>query len=505
MENFYEKLNNYLKTTYIDGITEDKFKTSFSLTDFSLTDEEAKSLKQKCSDTVNKIIDGIFANKKSTEIVNAIKQVTEIIGCINDYTIGDEISLQIWYQDKIKIKSSEEKSLLENTLNNFINDMKLSNTLNSDVLNISFAEIESAIDFENAVKSYSNIPIIDRLKDILNTGYFKNLANKEPEKAKMALVQFLSMYGHYKSNVEIYNKIEKIYSNDFEDRTQLKKIIEDIRVEYDKIFNNEEINSLLPTLFLENIEEVKSFCVDYCMQDIILITEDGQNLKKQMEDYIKEKDTSSIYISKESFDGWIETLKSFVYEPINPEDDLITDAIAKRYIDETIMKYRILFGSKLVAGCSSESEAVDILKDICGIEEDFALFLYKQGALTQSNAAYASQLYSSFVVDGKGTYALQNLVNTMSKVAANLSIYSEKASIKSIIEKFVNDCKSGSDAKQAYATYVSYMNDEGISYSNAVEEFKKGNISSEELKAILSYINLSNNDIDTILSQLWLE
>ncbi|NLJ05666.1 MAG: hypothetical protein GX435_08215, partial [Exilispira sp.] len=332
----------------------------------------------------------------------------------------------------------------------------------------------------------------------------------------MALVQFLSMYGFH--NIEIKSKIALVYSDDFENKAELKETLEDIREEYNKIFEDVEINSLLPALFLEDIEKVKSFCVDYCMQDIIMITKDhGKKLKKQMEDYIKakmeehEEVNSIIYGSKESFDEWIETLGNFVYdsdnpEPINPEDNLITDDIVQRYIDETILKYRIIFGSKLVAGCSSESEAIDILKDTCGIEKDFALFLYRQGALTQSNAAYATQLYRSFITDGKGTFALQNLVNTMSKVAANLSIYSEKASIKSIIEKFVTDCNSGSDAKQAYATYVSYMkNNEEIDYSNAVQEFKNGKISSEELKAILSYIKLNEDDVDAILSKLWLE
>ncbi|NLJ05667.1 MAG: hypothetical protein GX435_08220, partial [Exilispira sp.] len=154
IEKFYEKLNNYLKTTYIDEITEVRFKMSFSLTDFILTDDEAKSLKQKCSDTVNKIIDGIFANKKSAEIIEAIKQVTGIVGCIDDYTIASKISLQDWYNDKIRIKTTEDKNLLENTFNAFINDI---NNMKKDdsVNNISFTEIENAIDFEKAVQSYS--------------------------------------------------------------------------------------------------------------------------------------------------------------------------------------------------------------------------------------------------------------------------------------------------------------------------------------------------------------
>ncbi|HQJ39962.1 MAG TPA: hypothetical protein PK449_00205, partial [Exilispira sp.] len=506
IQKLYEKLNNYLKTTYIDGITEDQLKTSFSL-----TNDEAKSLKQKCSDTVNKIIDGIFANSESAEITAAIKQITEIIGCINDYTIADKISLQMWYNEKIKIKSDKEKSLLENTLNNFINEMKQNSNANADLVNISFAEIENAINFEKAVQSYSATPVIGKLITILDSSYFKNLAINQPEKAKIALVQFLSMYGSY--NVEISSKITRIYSNNFENRTELKKIIDDIKSEYEKIFENAEVNNMLPALFgeeEENINSAKSFCVNYCMQDIIMITEDGQKLKTQMEDYIKEKiesyekNAGSIYSSKGSFDGWIEILGDFVYNPDNPEDNLISSDIVQRYIDETIMRYRIIFGSKLVAGSYSESETVEILNGICVIEKDFAGFLYNQGVLTQSNAAYVNQFYRSFIIDDKGSYALQNLVNTMSYVAANLSIYREKASIKSIIEKSVNDCNTGSDAKQAFTTYLSYMNGENVSYNNAVQQFRDEKITYDELKAMLSYINISEDDIINS-TKLWLE
>ncbi|NLJ04654.1 MAG: hypothetical protein GX435_02960, partial [Exilispira sp.] len=477
-------------------------------TSFSLTNDEAKSLKQKCSDTVNKIIDGIFANSESAEITAAIKQITEIIGCINDYTIAGKISLQMWYNEKIKIKSSEEKSLLENTLNSFINEMKQNNAINSDVLNISFAEIENAINFEKAVQSYSATPVIGKLITILDSSYFKNLAINQPEKAKIALVQFLSMFGSY--NVEISSKITRIYSNNFEDRTELKNTLNAIKIEYNNIFNNEAIKNSLQTLFTEDIESVKSFCVSYCMQDIIMITEDGQKLKTQMEDYIKEKiesyenNAGSIYSSKGSFDGWIEILGDFVYNPDNPEDNLISNDIVQRYIDETIMRYRIIFGSKLVAGSYSESETVEILNGICVIEKDFAGFLFNQGALTQNNAAYVNQFYRSFIIDDKGSYALQNLVNTMSCVAANLSIYREKASIKSIIEKSVNDCNTGSDAKQAFTTYLSYMNGENVSYNNAVQQFRDEKITYDELKAMLSYINISEDDIINS-TKLWLE